>query len=123
MGKKSKQATEEFDHKAFLRQAEQVAEQFQERVVRPFQAFALAIVESLAPAMEKFFEASKQMHNAVYQHYVDCGAIYGNTPEGFERWLNELGEANRLEAEAQRIRQRHEDLADLRRMMERERGR
>jgi HD superfamily phosphohydrolase len=123
MGKKSKQATEEFDHEAFLRQAEAVMEQFRVDVVRPFQAFALAVVESLAPAMEKFFEAAKQMYNVVYQHYLDCGAIYGNNPEGFERWLNELGEANRLEEEARRIRQRHEDLADLKRLVEGERGR
>lgn len=123
MGKKSKQATEEFDHEAFLRQAEQVAEQFQERVVRPFQEFGLVLIEQLTPVIEKFIEAMKQMHGAIYQYYLDCGAIYGETPEGFQRWMEELGELARLEEQAQRIRQRHEDLADFRRMVERERGR
>jgi hypothetical protein len=122
MGKKKKQPTEEFDHEAFLRQAEAVAEKFRLDVARPLQEFAETLRQSMMPVMEKFVEAMKQMHGVVYQNYLNCGAIYGETPEGFQRWLEELGEINRLEAQAQRIRQHHEDLADFKRRFARKRA-
>jgi hypothetical protein len=76
----------------------------------------------MRPAMEAFAEAAKGMYAAVYGEYVAHGAIYGETDEGFLRWLEEIGEINRLEAKAQRIRQQHEDLADFRRLVASKRG-
>lgn len=121
--RKSKQATEEFDHEAFLRQAEAAIEKFRLDMARPLHEFAETLRHSMTPVMKKFVEAMNQMYGVVYQHYLDCGAIYGETPEGFARWLEELGELARLEEEARRIRQAHEDLADLKRLVEGKRGR
>lgn len=122
-----KKKTKEFDHEKFLRRVKAATEQIRANATQATQEFNLAVVgnlaavENLAQAIEKFAEAAKQMYDAVYRHYLEHGAIYGETPEGFARWLEELGELARLEEAARRIRQRHEDMADLvdfRQMME-----
>ncbi len=111
----------DFDREKVLADMERVTEAFRVNVVEPIEKLAPAIVEALRPAMEAFAEAAKGMYAAVYSEYVACGAIYGETDEGFLRWLEEIGEVSRLENAAQRIRQRHEDLADLRQTL-RKRG-
>lgn len=100
-----------------IAEMERITEAFRVKVVEPIMEFAEGITKAMLPAMEAFAEAAKGIYTAVYGEYVACGAIYGETDEGFIRWLEEIGEINRLETKAQRLRQQHEDLADFKRMV------
>jgi hypothetical protein len=77
------------------------------------QAIAVALgkwMEQAAPAMQAFYAA-------MYARYREAGAPYGENHEGLMRWVREVGEAQRLEWEAQRILERHETLATSRRRL------
>ncbi|MCA9872174.1 MAG: hypothetical protein KC441_00905 [Anaerolineales bacterium] len=105
----------EVDFEELSIDADALAEVFRTYIARPVLALAEAFVVAFRPVMEKFAEKARELHAIVYQEYVAQGAIYGETDEGFARWLEELAEINRLEAEAQRLRQSHEDLAGFKR--------
>ena len=108
------------DKDAVLAEMGCITEVFRANFIEPIMEFAQAITEAMRPAMEAFTEAVKGMYTAVYGEYVARGAIYGETDEGFARWLEEIGEINRLETKARRLRQQHEDLADFKQRLDRD---
>ena len=55
--------------------------------------------ESVSLQLKKFGEILQQTKDAYYKIYVSQGAVYGETEDGFERWLNELSSDNSQELE------------------------
>jgi hypothetical protein len=51
-------------------------------------AFAL----HLKPLVKEFQKGIAEFYKMTYQMYLDNGAIYGETQEGYERWMDELCE-------------------------------
>lgn len=82
--------------------------QFEDKMVAAFSIFVDELNESFLPAIKRFYDA-------LYQAYIDHGAIYGETPEGCYRWLRELAEINGLRAEAEYIENRQLAIADFKR--------
>lgn len=65
---------------------------------------------ALKPTFETIARIAQEFHDSMYQRYLDAGAVYGETPEGFDRWFNELMELAKRENEIREIRQRQDDL-------------
>lgn len=69
-----------------------------------------AVAEALKPTMDAVLKAAETISAALWQAYRDEGAIYGDTQEGLQRWMDEQMKINRLRAEADRLEQYHEGL-------------
>lgn len=82
--------------------------------LREIEAFATSLWEQIAAWIEEIMPALQSFYDAVYAFYLDTGAPYGDTHEGMLRWIEERGEVARLRMEADRIKQRHQDMADWR---------
>jgi len=78
---------------------------------------AQTIVDAFVPTLQAISEAAQKIYDAIYQSYLDQGAIYGENHEGLMRWMKELGEIARLEAEAGRLREHHAMLANFKRQI------
>lgn len=50
--------------------------------------------------------------------YQVSGAPYGDGEEGMLRWMRDVAELSRLQSQADRILQRHQDMSELREMLE-----
>jgi hypothetical protein len=48
------------------------------------------MAKTLKPQFEAIGKAAKHLYELMYQKYLDDGAIYGETQEGFERWMDEV---------------------------------
>lgn len=66
------------------------------------------LVKSITPALKVVSEFIDKFYQQLYQTYIDNGAVYGDSPEGFERWCKDLAEQRRIEDEIER----HNDLRD-----------
>jgi len=56
----------------------------------------------------------KQWYDAIYGHYLEAGAPYGETQEGCLRWMEDLAKVQQMEMEIERIISHHQGLAYLR---------
>ncbi len=61
-------------------------------------------VKTVAEAVIPF---AKAVYDANFERYKDAGMPYGENHEGLMRWLGDLQEINRLEAEIATIKRRH----------------
>lgn len=86
-------------------------EYFQELSQQLSKAIA-EVFEILQPVFDGIMKAASELYDAVYSEYVRRGAVYGETPEGFTRWLQDMSEISRLEMEIYQIKQRQELMAD-----------
>jgi regulator of sigma D len=93
-----------------LDQAVQGINEWAESVGEIMQRFAIAVNEfgtQIAVTIKPIFDQMQPFFQQIYDYYHDAyiqsGACYGDTPEGFERWFRELGEVVRLRAEAEDI--------------------
>ena len=86
-----------------------------------FKEFGQAIGAALRPALDKSLTAMYQIYDVMYEQYRAAGTIYGDSHEGFMRWLNEIGQVQRLRQEAEAIHEHHAMLASVRQMVERQR--
>ena len=66
-----------------------------------------AIQDNLEIVIQTFLDRTEGIVSAVYQIYLDEGAIYGESMGGCTRWLEERAEIARLRREADRIEQHH----------------
>ena len=73
-------------------------------------------IPAMMPQLAQLAQAVKAAHDALHAKYMEVGAPYGETPEGFERWAREAAHAMSLQREAEAILQRHEELASMRRL-------
>lgn len=80
-------------------------------------ALASAMVINLKPLMEAITGASKQIYAACLDAYNEAGAPYGNSHKGMMRWTREVAAIARFESEANRLRQHHELIANLRKRL------
>lgn len=53
-------------------------------------AFGEAITECFTDAFQALGPAIESMYDVIWQAYLKAGAPYGETPEGLERWLDDL---------------------------------
>lgn len=83
-------------------------------ILEGLKAFWAGIQANLEASMQVTLAFARQVNDALYDEYMAHGAIYGESQEGMLRWLEEVGEYKRLEAEAEQIRLRHQMLADFR---------
>jgi hypothetical protein len=84
--------------------------------VNKFNQLMIPIVKNIE---QKIQESSVIFHEIAWKDYIERGkAIYGETPEGMLRWMNEQDEILNLEAEASRIRTHHWMIMDIKRKME-----
>lgn len=90
---------------------------FNENVTQPLTKAFQAIVEAIQPALKPMMEAIQHISEAVYASYLEDGAIYGETQEGYVRWLRECGEMERLRVQVEHIKQHQQDLRDFKRML------
>lgn len=75
----------------------------------------VSLAEELRPALERFGEALKVLHEISWRVYREAGAPYGETEEGMWRWMGECATAERFMMEAERLISWHRVMADLRR--------
>lgn len=68
----------------------------------------------LMSILQSFGQTIQEMHAIFWQQYLEAGAPYGETEDGLMRWYREIGEARRLQGQADRIIQHHQMLADFR---------
>lgn len=85
-------------------------QQFNEAAVKAGQA----IEENLIPAFQRLIPVMQAVYDTIWRTYREAGAPYGETADGLLRWVREVGEAKRLQFEAERILQYHQVLADFR---------
>jgi hypothetical protein len=57
------------------------------------------ITELLKPAIDAVMSWCKYIYDLVYEQYILDGAVYGETHEGFMRWLDVVAEKTNLEKE------------------------
>lgn len=95
---------------------------FQPVDTKMFDVFMKELLEAVQPVLENVSAAIKKVYAAIYQDYVDSGAIYGESHEGFMRWLGEISEAASLRAKSDRILEHHQDMKDFKNMLERNRN-
>lgn len=93
------------------------AKLFSENVTQPLTKAFQAITEAIQPALKPIIEAIQHINEVVYASYLADGAIYGETQEGYVRWLRESGEAEYLRMQANHIEQHQEDMRDFKRML------
>lgn len=55
--------------------------------------------------------------NLLYGKYLESGAIYGETYEGFICWLNDIAEIQRHQQAIEEIKMRHWMIGDFKRML------
>lgn len=68
-------------------------------------------------AHERTQRSLRHINEVVYASYLADGAIYGETQEGYLRWLRERGEMEHLRMQAAHIEQHQQDLRDFKRML------
>ena len=78
-----------------------------------FSRLAEAMVAHWKEMAEVILPAIEKVMKAVYEDYVEQGAIYGNTTDGMLRWLRELNEADKHLIRAAYIQQRHQMLREF----------
>jgi hypothetical protein len=93
--------------------AESVGEIMQ-RFVGAVNEFGTQLAVTVKPILDQIQPVLQQIYDYYHDSYIQSGACYGDTPEGFERWMKEMGEVSRLRAEAEMILQRQQDAADMR---------
>jgi hypothetical protein len=69
--------------------------------------------EQMAPIFNNIVDKMQVCVDAMYQVYINHGAIYGKTHEGMVRYFQEIGKAERLIREGQDILRRQEDIREL----------
>lgn len=98
-------------------------ESWNTNVIQPLAKAFQSIVEVLRPALKPVVDAMSKINEIVWNAYLADGAIYGETQEGFLRWLKEQGEIKRLQHEAEQIEQRQANIRDFKEMLARKRAR
>ncbi|GIK37609.1 MAG: hypothetical protein BroJett011_14420 [Chloroflexota bacterium] len=78
-----------------------------------------AIAELLTPLVQQLVPAMQAVYDAFWWAYREAGAPYGETDDRLLRWAREMGEARRLQTEAERILQHYQMLADFRQALRR----
>ena len=86
-------------------------DKFQELSGRLSESIA-EIFAILQPVFEEVMKAVSELYDIFYNEYVRQGAVYGETPEGFTHWINDMAEITRLETEIAQIKQRQFLMAD-----------
>ena len=76
-----------------------------------------AIASWARQVFDQIMPAIQQMYAAIYEQYLQAGAPYGDSQEGCLRWMEELAEVRRLEAQAEHIISQHQGLAYLRKQL------
>jgi hypothetical protein len=76
--------------------------------------FAQDIAENLTPIFQQLKPAIQELYDCFWEIYLKAGAPYGETDDGMMRWYREIGEAKRLQYQADRIIQNHQMLASFR---------
>lgn len=77
-------------------------------------AIGEAVIASLAPSINSLAESMQGVHDLFWKTYIEAGAPYGETEDGMMKWYDEIGEAKRLQYQADRILEHHKMLADFR---------
>ena len=54
--------------------------------------FGNCMVEVLTPIFQALASTMQATHDAFWRTYLEAGAPYGETDEGFSRWLEELNQ-------------------------------
>jgi len=77
--------------------------------------FAKTFTETLEPALKELGQAAVALYNAMWDTYIEHGAIYGETNEGMIRWYEEQGKAaqQRQTENNERARAEYEYLASI----------
>ena len=88
------------------------------QIVQAFNGAMQTWVDAFQPTASAVLQACQEIYNRVYESYVADGAIYGETHEGFVRWLDEQAEISRLEWDAQRLRDRQALIRDYKKLIE-----
>jgi hypothetical protein len=82
------------------------------------------ISEKFVPIFEQVGAVLQATYDVFWQAYRDAGMPYGETDDGLLRWVKEVGEANCLRFEADRILAHHRMVANFRKVInERQRTR
>jgi len=96
--------------------SEQYANQMQQ-FSQAANALAAAYVRNLQPLFDAIREAGRAVYKASWQAYLEAGAPYGESHEGMMGWMQECISIARFEAEAEKIKQHHTLLADMRKRL------
>ena len=72
------------------------------------------MAEVLTPTFQALVPTMQALYGAFWRAYLEAGAPYGETDEGMMRWYKEVGEARRMQFEADRILAHHRMLEQLR---------
>lgn len=86
------------------------------------QTAMLGVYTELKKAVDVAMPIVAKICNAAYETYIEAGAIYGESYEGFSRWFFEINEIDRLKRQIEEIETRHWVIADTKRMMAKKRG-
>lgn len=55
---------------------------------RAFENFSDVIKDTLVPAFVAFGQSIDAAYKILYQNYLESGAPFGATPEGFDLWID-----------------------------------
>lgn len=97
-------------------------ESWNTNVMQPLAKAFQSIAEILQPAFKPVVEVMGKINKIVWNAYLADGAIYGETQEGFLRWLKEGSKIERLQREAEQIEQRQANIRDFKEMLARKRA-
>jgi hypothetical protein len=90
--------------------------------VQAMETFKKGFLEAMRVALPPLLAAGQAIYDAHYRVYINAGAIYGESHEGFLRWAEEQARIARLRREAEEIEARQELMAMARRQLRRRAG-
>jgi len=71
------------------------------------------------PVFQAFDEAARMMYAGLWEEYLNAGAPYDRTEEGFTRWLDELTGKAEIEAAIEEAQEREEHRCWLKQLAQR----
>jgi hypothetical protein len=92
-------------------------QRFQQEVFLPVTKAFEKLTEALQPTFQVVAAVAEHVSNVLWEAYREDGAIYGETQEGFLRWMKEKAEIEHLRMQAECIEQHQAMIRDFKQQL------
>ncbi len=72
-----------------------------------------AAFKAIGPTMATIAGLCRDLYQAAYQNYLESGAIYGESHDGFMKWLDDVGQIAAAQRKVEEITIKHETIREL----------